>query len=381
MNEDKASRYHRLKRQSAIALAGVTAVGLVVLVSGGSLWLRDLAGALTASASSSPSTVAAYVLLLTLGYQLFTLPVTFFESFVLERRYGLSSAPLRAWLVDHVKAVMLLTALALAGAEIVYLMLNLLPKWWWAASAAGFVAAILVLAKMAPTILLPLFYRFKPLDRDTLQDKLVSLSTRARVPVLGVYEWGLGAKTRRANAALVGTGSTRRILLSDTLLADYTDEEIEVILAHELGHHVNRDIRSALLLESGLLAASFALAEMVLTRAWQPLGLKGPADVAGLPVLVAVGFLMSLAVNPALNAISRRKERRADEFALNLTAQPAAFMTAMRRLASQNLAEERPSRAALWLFYTHPPLDQRIEQARRFETTSAGAGAGVQGAR
>ena len=232
MNEDKASRYHRLKRQSAIALAGVTAVGLVVLVCGGSLWLRDLAGALTASASSSPSTVAAYVLLLTLGYQLFTLPVTFFESFVLERRYGLSSAPLRAWLVDHVKAVMLLTALALAGAEIVYLMLNLLPKWWWAASAAGFVAAIIVLAKMAPTILLPLFYRFKPLDRDTLQDKLVSLSTRARVPVLGVYEWGLGAKTRRANAALVGTGSTRRILLSETLLADFSDADIDFILAH-----------------------------------------------------------------------------------------------------------------------------------------------------
>jgi STE24 endopeptidase len=367
VNEDKASRYHRLKRRSAVLLAGVTALGLGALVAGGSLWLRDLAAAVTASTASSPLTVAAYVLLLALAYQLCTLPVTFFESFVLERRYGLSSAPLRAWLVDHLKAAMLLTVLALAAAEIVYLTLNLFPKWWWAASAASFVIAIVVLAKVAPTVLLPLFYRFKPLDRGTLQEKLVSLSKRARVPVLGVYEWGLGAKTRRANAALVGTGSTLRILLSDTLLADYTDEEIEVILAHELAHHVNRDIRSALLLESGLLAASFAIAEMVMARVWQPLGLTSPADVAGLAVIVAVGFLMSLAVNPVLNAISRRKERRADEFALNLTAQPAAFMTAMRRLASQNLAEERPSRAALWLFYTHPPLDQRIEHARQFD--------------
>ena len=334
--------------------------------------------ALTGAGYSTPTTVAAYVLPLMLGYQLSTLPLTFFESFVLERRYGLSSAPPRAWLADHLKAAVLMTVLALAGVEIVYATLNLFPKWWWAASAASFVVALIVLARMAPTVLLPLFYRFKPLDRESLQEKLVVLSSRARVPVLGVYEWGLGAKTRRANAALVGTGSTRRILLSDTLLTDYTDEEIEVILAHELGHHVNRDIRSALLLESGLLAASFAIAEMVLSRVWQPLGLTGPSDVGGLPVIVGVGFLMSLAVNPALNAISRRKERRADEFALALTAQPAAFMTAMRRLASQNLAEERPSRAALWLFYTHPPLDQRIEHARSFESESAGAGAGVQ---
>ena len=367
MNEDKASRYHRIKRRSAVALAGVTAAGLVVLLAGGSLWFRDVAMAVAGSGVSAPSTVAVYALLFMLGYQLCTLPLTFFESFVLEGRYGLSSAPLRAWIADHLKAAVLLTVFALVGAEIVYLALNLFPRFWWAASGAGFVTALILLARIAPTVLLPFFYRFKPLDRSSLQEKLVSLSTRARVPVLGVYEWGLGAKTRRANAALVGTGSTRRILLSDTLLTDYTDEEIEVILAHELGHHVNRDIRSALLLESGLLAASFAVAEIVLSRAWQPLGLTGPSDVAGLPVIVAVGFLMSLAVNPALNAISRRKERRADEFALTLTAQPAAFKTAMRRLASQNLAEERPSRAALWLFYTHPPLDERMEAASRFE--------------
>ena len=275
MNEDKASRYHRIKRRSAVALAGVTAAGLVVLLAGGSLWLRDVAMAVAGSGVSAPSTVAVYALLFTLGYQLCTLPLTFFESFVLERRYGLSSAPLRAWIADHLKAAVLLTVFALVGAEIVYLALNLFPKFWWAASGAGFVTALILLARIAPTVLLPFFYRFKPLDRSSLQEKLVSLSTRARVPVLGVYEWGLGAKTRRANAALVGTGSTRRILLSDTLLTDYTDEEIEVILAHELGHHVNRDIRSALLLESGLLAASFAVAEMVLSRAWQPLGLSG----------------------------------------------------------------------------------------------------------
>jgi STE24 endopeptidase len=370
VNEDKASRYHRLKRRSAVALTAITAAGLVVLLAGGSLRVRDVASAISGSGPSGPSTVAIYVLLLMAAYQACTIPVIFFQSFVLDRRYGLSSEPLHLWLVDHSKAALLSGGLALAAAQIVYFALRMSPKWWWAASAASFVAATVLLARFAPTVLLPLFYRLKPLERALLQDKLVALSTRASVPVLGVYEWGLGAKSRRANAALVGTGGTRRILLSDTLLADYTDEEIEVILAHELGHHVNRDILSALVLESAFLAASFALAEMTLSRSWQPLGLTGPSDVAGLPLIVAVGFVLSLAVSPALNAISRRKEHRADQFALSLTSQPTAFMTAMRRLASQNLAEERPSRAALWLFHTHPPLEDRMETAKRFEPAS-----------
>jgi Zn-dependent protease with chaperone function len=368
VNEDKASRYHRLRRRSTVASAVLVVLALVALLPfGGSRVLRDAAMSVTGSGPSAVSTVAAYVLLLTLAHQMVALPLAFYQSFLLERRYGLSSEPFRAWVADHLKAAALLAVLGLAGGEIVYLTLRWLPRWWWMASAICFIIAVVGMAKVAPTVLLPLFYRLKPLDRESLQEKLVELSTRASVPVLGVYEWGLGAKTRRANAALVGTGSTRRILLSDTLLADYTDEEIEVILAHELGHHVNRDIRTALMLESGLIAASFAIAAMALVRLGRPLGLEGSADVAGLPVLLAAGALLSLAVSPALNAISRRNERRADEFALSLTAQPSAFMTAMRRLATQNLAEERPSRAALWLFHTHPTLDQRIETARRFE--------------
>jgi STE24 endopeptidase len=370
VNEDKASRYHRLKRRSAVALTAITVVGLAVLLAGGSLRVRDVASGISGEDAFAPSTVAIYVLLVMAAYQAATIPIIFFQTFVLDRRYGLSSEPLRLWVADHAKAALLSGGLALAAAQMVYFALRMSPKWWWAASAASFVAATVLLARFAPTVLLPLFYRLKPLDRASLQDKLLALSTRASVPVLGVYEWGLGAKTRRANAALVGTGGTRRILLSDTLLADYTDEEIEVILAHELGHHVNRDIASALVLESAFLAASFAVAEMALSRSWQLLGLTAPSDVAGLPVIVAVGFVLSLAVSPALNAISRRKEHRADQFALSLTSRPTAFMTAMRRLASQNLAEERPSRAALWLFHTHPPLDERMETARRFEPAS-----------
>jgi STE24 endopeptidase len=233
-----------------------------------------------------------------------------------------------------------------------------------------FVGAMVLLAKLAPILLLPIFYRFKPLERDSLRARLVALSQRAGVPVLGVYEWGLGEKTVRANAALVGTGRTRRILVSDTLLQQYSDDEIEVILAHELAHHIHRDILKALVLETALLLTAFYAAAMAVDAWWRPLGLTSPADVGGLPLLLLTGGAVSLAATPALNAISRFNERRADRYALTITRQPSAFVSAMRRLGAQNLAEEHPSRASLWLFHTHPPLGDRIEAATRFAGVS-----------
>jgi Zn-dependent protease with chaperone function len=370
LNEDKASRYHRLKRQSAVmsvALAAVVLGGL--LLSGASRVLADAAGSWAHASPGrfSPSAIAMYVVLLAAVQEATALPVTYYRGFFLEHRYGLSSETFGGWLRDHAKAVALGLLFAAAGAEVVYLLLKVLPAWWWLASAAVFAAAMFGIARLLPLVLLPLFYKFTPLDRESLRARLVSLSERAGVPVLGIYEWGLGEKTRRANAALVGTGSTRRIIVSDTLLEQYSDDEIEVILAHELAHHVHRDILSSLIAESALLVAAFYIAAAALGAVWQRMGLRSPSDVAGLPLLLLAGGAVSVAATPAVNALSRWNERRADRYALALTRRPAAFISAMKRLASQNLADERPSRAVLWLFHTHPPIEQRIEAARRFQ--------------
>lgn len=366
MNEDRSSRYHRLKRRAAFASLVATAALLVsILGSGASIALRGLAAAFSGGGPSSPLTVAAYVLLLACLNEAVALPAAFYRSFVLERRYGLSREPLRAWLLDHAKASALGVALGMGGAQIVYLAMREWPRAWWLASATVFAGAVLLLTRVTPTLLLPMFYRFAPLERDALRARLLELSRRAGVPVLGIYEWGMGEKTRRANAALVGSGATRRILVSDTLLAEYSDDEIEVILAHELGHHVHRDIPKALAIEAALLLAGFAAGAAALSLAWQPLGLAGPSDVAGLPVLLLAGGCARVVATPLANALSRFNERRADRYALRLTGQRDAFISAMRRLATQNLAEQRPSRVALWLFHTHPPIEERIEAARR----------------
>ena len=369
MNETKSVRYHRLKRRSAVASVAITAVLLAtVLATGLSSLIADVARRLAHSpdAQSSPLAVGVYVAILFALQETITFPLSWYQGFALERRYGLSLERFGGWLRDHLKAVALGFILSLAAAEGVYLALRLVPTWWWLFSATAFVLATAGLASIAPVVLLPMFYRFTPLERESLRNRLVSLSTRAGVPVLGVYEWALGEKSRRANAALVGTGATRRILVSDTLLAEYSDDEIEVILAHEIGHHVHHDILVGFVAESVLLVVAFYTAAVAL-HAWGPrLGLEHAADVAGLPLLLLVGGAVSVMATPFVNALSRWNERRADRYALTLTGHAGPFISAMRRLGNQNLAEEQPSRISLWLFHSHPPIEQRIEAARAF---------------
>jgi STE24 endopeptidase len=327
VNEDKSSRYHRLKRQAGVAatlttgavLAGLLLTGASSAIATGARWI----------APGAVRSTAVYVALLAVVQEATAFPMVVYRSFLLERRYGLSTEPWSVWMRDQAKASALGFVLALAGAEIVYWLLRHAPHWWWLLGAGGFALAMVLMAKVAPILLLPIFYKFKPLEREALRARLLSLATRAGVPVLGVYEWGLGEKTRRANAALVGTGRTRRIIVSDTLLDGFSEDEIEVVLAHELGHHVHRDIFTALGTESALVLASFGGAAAALHFGWRALGLGSPADIAGLPLLMIAGGAVTLAARPLVNGLSRRNERRADSFALAVTRQPAAFISAM----------------------------------------------------
>lgn len=347
MNEPKSSRYHRLRRRAGFA-AGCSTVLLLALL----LWLRPALHG------------AVYVIMLVTLHELIALPAAYYRSFILERRYELSTEPSGAWFRDQLKAFALTLGFALVAAHVVYTLIAWSADYWWLPAAAAATGATAVLAKLAPILLLPLFYKFAPLDRPELTARLVALSASAGVPVLGVYVWGLGAKTRRANAALTGSGQTRRILLSDTLLAEYSDDEIEVILAHEMAHHVHRDIRNGILLQCAVLLAACAAAAAALRTLWQPLGLQSPADPAGMPLLLLTGGAVMLLAAPLVNAVSRANERRADRFALALTDGSEPFVSAIRRLGAQNLVEEAPSRWTVWLFHSHPPIQERIGTAR-----------------
>ena len=374
MNEDKASRYHRLKRQASVAsLSWTLALLAGLLWTGASLSLRNLAEH-TASVLGMSSgwqaslTVVAYVALLSLIAEAGSLPLAFYSDFLLERRYGLSNERLSRWLVDQAKSFALGLLLGCGGVAILYAVIRYSPERWWLPAGAVFALIIVGLANVAPVLLLPLFYRVKPLDRESLRTRLLSLAERADARVLGAYEWGLSDKTKKANAALAGIGATRRILVSDTMLAEYSDEEIEVVLAHEIAHHVHGDIWKGILFQCALILAGFYLGARVLSGMAAAFGLRGVADIAGLPLLLLAAGGVSLLMLPLAHALSRGFERNADRFALSLTRNPGAFISAIRRLAAQNLAEERPSPLVQWLFHSHPPVHERIAVAQAFMT-------------
>ena len=367
MNEDKATRYHRLRRRASLSGTALAAAWLLLLlVTGWSTSLRDVATSM--ARQSFVLTVIWYVVLVAVLSEAVQLPLAFYRGVILERQYELSTQTTARWWLDHLKAGGLVLVFAVAGALVVWSLLRWNPEYWWLVASLCFACFLVLLAQIGPVLLLPAFYTFKPLQRTTLGPRLVRLAERAGARVLGVFEWQLGDRTRKANAALAGMGRTRRILLSDTLLAQHSDDEIEVVLAHELAHHVHHDIWKAIALEAILILLGFYVADRALGAAVGHFGLAGRDDIAGLPLLVLAGGAVSLALLPLANALSRAQERRADRYALEMTGNAQAFASAMRRLAIQNLAEERPSRLVEVLFCSHPSVAARLEAARAWET-------------
>ena len=345
----------------------------VLIISGGSAALRDhalrLAGGLYFAA------LAVYVIALALLHEIVQLPLAFYQGVTLERRYELSTQTTAGWWKDHLKAAGVSLVFALIGSAIIVSLMRWSPERWWIAAAVSFAAILVLLAQLAPVLLLPLFYDFKPLDRAALVQRLLALADRAETRVMGVFEWRLSDRTKKANAALTGIGHTRRILLSDTLLSEHSDDEIEVILAHELAHHVHRDIWSGIALETVLIVLGFFVADRVLLAFGTSFGLAGKSDIAALPLVVLTIAAVSLVLMPAANAFSRAHERRADRYALRMTGNVSAFVTAMKRLAAQNLAEEQPSRFVEVVFHSHPSTTARIAAAQKWAADRARAGA------
>jgi STE24 endopeptidase len=359
----RARVYHR--RQLALSL-----LGLVLSVAYLLLLIETRAAAHLARFVARWTTtwwleLAVAVIVLAGAYRLLTLPLQWLGGYWLPRRYGLLHQSLRRWLWDAAKAALLGAALGLLAVLTVYALLRVTP-WWWLWGAAIFLAGYTLLALVAPIWLVPLFYRLTPLPDGDLRARLLALARRVGVPVTGVFVVDQSRKSRTANAAVTGLGRTRRILLFDTLLDQFTAEEIEAVLAHELAHQLHGDIRRGLLVQGALTLVTFWIADRALRGGAGWLGLTGPADIAGLPLFGLILVLVSLAALPVANGWSRRVEWQADRFALETIPDPRAFIGSMERLATLNLAEREPHRLEELFLYSHPAIERRIAHARQF---------------
>lgn len=359
----KARDYNRLERIWSLASTGLAFVALLVFLASG---LSNGLRARVLSITSDPwLVVLLYVVIVAVGTGILFSPIQVYTGYLLPRSYGLVIQNFRGWLLDRAKGGLLGGAIALLAVEVVYYLLRTFPVFWWLIAAALAAAFSVLMANLGPILIAPLLEKYTPLDNEELRSRLQRLVERAGAKVSGVYTVHLGQKTTRANAMVTGIGRARRIVLVDTLFGKYSDEEIEVILAHELGHQVHSDVWKGIGLETAVILLTFFVGSLTLSAGMSVFGYHGIADIAGFPVLAITLMVVGFATMPLVNWLSRLMERAADRFALQMTKNPPAFIAMMSKLTSQNLGELEPPRWVKILFYSHPTSAERIGYATR----------------
>jgi STE24 endopeptidase len=356
---DRAKQYSKSKLAVGILkLALGFAFLLAFLLSGATGQLYGLFRRLT---DSYHLQLSGYLLVFSVAYYLLFLPLDFYSDVVLERRYGLSNQTTAGWLARSAKEWALSALLIIAVCNLLYAVIRSLPHWWWLVAAIGWFVLLVLISKITPAVIVPLFYKTVPLKDQELADRLLALAGRCGVRVKRVFEIKLSKETNKANAAVVGLGRDRRILIGDTLLTLCSDDEIEAIFAHELGHIALHHTWK--LLAGG--GASFVIGSYLLYLVLGPsavaLGFQGPADIAAVPLLMLWIALFGFLSKPLQTAYSRHLEKQADLFILDKVEKPETLASALAKLADRNLADPDPSRIVEALFYTHPPIAKRID--------------------
>ena len=354
----EVKRYQRLKLSAGVvatvmSLAYLAILGFLVLPRldleslGGSRWLQIL-------------TVGVVV---AVGLEILTLPISYWSGFVVEHRFGLSTQSLGGWIWKKVKGYIVGAILGLLLMSGLYGLIWSTGPYWWLWAAGGWLLLGLVMGHLVPVLILPLFYKVTRLDDVQLLERLRRIAEGTGLTVEGVYRLVLSKETRKANAALAGLGNTRRVLLGDTLLEQFTTEEIEVVFAHEVGHHVHRHLIKNVVLSVFFAGAGFWVVDRVLASISDQLGYAGIGDPRALPLILLVLSLFGLILSPLQNGISRFFERQCDRYALDRTGLRESYRSAFIKLARVNKSDPDPNPLVVWLFYSHPPIRQRVAMA------------------
>jgi STE24 endopeptidase len=361
--QETAKEYARIRRR--MWLVGMVWNGVYAVVWLAFGWTLSLKNILLNYTGNIWLIVAGFIIIYGGIDSLLSLPRSYYSGFVLPHRYGMSNQTLKEWIIDLLKGLLIGAPIGLVIIEVIYAILRVAPDLWWLWAAGFMLLFSVVLGSLFPILIAPIFNKYVPLDEEhaDLADRLMQLAKRANTQVRGVYKFDMSKRTNAANAALTGIGRSRRIILGDTLIDEFSPEEIETVLAHELGHHVNKDIPMGMALNSLTTLVGLYLTSLGLNWGVNFFGFENAADIAALPLLGIVLGVYGLFTMPLGNGFSRWLERRADRYALQATGNGPAYASALTRLANQNLADADPEPWVEWLLYSHPALSKRIAMA------------------
>lgn len=361
--QDKAKNYSNIKYSLSIVGTVYTFILLFLflgfkLSSGLSLWLANhLFGFLV---------FPAYLILVSIGYYLLELPLNFYQSYTLEHKFSLSTQSLKSWMQDQFKTGVISYIIGFILIASFYFILHNFSNKWWLVVSVFWIFFSVILAKVMPVIIIPLFFKYKRLSDDSLRERVMQLAKKMKVKLIDCFEIDFSKKTLKGNAAFVGIGNTRRVILADTLKDKYTYDEIEVILAHEFAHYQLKHLLKLIAINSFSTLAIFYLIFKTSGYTLSLFGFSSLSDIAALPVILIYFMLFGIITQPLEAFISRSFERSADSLALETTGLKDAFISMINKLGEQNLADRSPHPIIKFFFFDHPPIDERIKSAELF---------------
>ena len=296
-----------------------------------------------------------------------TFPLSFYSGYILEHKYDLSNQNLKGYFTESLKGLILALALGIPILLGFYLILKNTGEWWWLVLGMFLFLISVILGRLAPVLIMPLFYKFQPVEDESIKERLLSLCKKTGVQVAGIFTFNMSKSTKKANAAFTGMGKSKRIILGDTLMEKFTPEEIEFVFAHEMGHYTKKHIAKLVLLSTVSTFLGLYLTSLLYSVTLGYFGFSASYEIAALPLLFLYLSIYGLITSPITNIFSRKYEWEADTYALETTRNKEAFISSMEKLADQNLAEKTPNKIIEFLFHSHPSITKRIEFARNYE--------------
>ena len=362
--DKQAKEYNKIKNYLFLLNIFIS-LGILLFLSfsGASLFIRDTSSSIT---SQVWVLNGIYCLIIAGVIHILSFPLSFYEGFYLEKKFDLSNQTVFGWFKDDLKRALLALVIFLIIVEFIYLFLRNFVNNWWIFAALFWFLITVVIVKITPLVIIPLFYHYIPIKDNNLKQRICLILQRLGIEVSEIISIDQSAKSKKANAFISGWANTRRIVLTDTLLKNFTHPEIEAVVCHELGHYKHRDILKIVIFGAVVSGFCFYIGNLFLKWMLPILGIGQLSDIAGLPVLLLVVFLLSLVILPLQNAFSRYLEKKADYFSLQLTNRPAEFISMITKLGKLNLADFSPSGLVEFWLYDHPPISKRIKLAEDF---------------
>ncbi|MBS1493085.1 MAG: M48 family metallopeptidase [Bacteroidetes bacterium] len=368
IKEQRAKKYAKTKQILSLTQSiGSFAIIVLVLLTGFSKTLENISYSYF---SNEYLALLLFAVILFGGISVIFFPLDFYSGYIMEHKYELSNQTISGYFMESLKGLLL--GVVLGGpllCAFYYILKNFGDNWWLVLGIFLFVFSV-IMGRLAPTLIMPLFYKFTPLENEAVKDRILNLAKKAGVTINGIFAFNMSKNTKKANAAFTGMGKSKRIILGDTLLENFNENEIETVFAHEMGHYTRKHILKLTFVSTILTFLGLFITAKLYSLTMGMFGFTSVYQLAALPLLFLWLSLYSLITSPITNILSRKFEWEADTYALEITKDKDAFISAMEKLADQNLAEKQPNKIIEFLFHSHPSLEKRIEFARGYNFSS-----------